>query len=140
LIGLLFLSRTSVPIEHAHPLQGGLLRRKYRLDRRPGMPIEPIWSFYPKFAWNFAKNSFYEMRLLVWLVIRMQQIYGDKNRYAYVDQALTPVTDDEPDRLELFTHSEAARESVKHTRKIAQLTGAAATPPQPRKLEVSESV
>jgi radical SAM superfamily enzyme YgiQ (UPF0313 family) len=140
LIGLLFLSRTSVPIEHAHPLQGGLLRRKYRLDRRPGMPIEPIWSFYPKFAWNFAKNSLYEMRLLVWLLIRMQQIYGDKNRYAYVDQALTPVTDDEPDKLELFTHSEAARESVKHARKIAQLTGAAATPPQPRKLEVSESV
>ena len=46
----------SVPVENAHPLQGGIFRRKYRLDRRPGMPIEPIWSFYPKYAWNASRN------------------------------------------------------------------------------------
>jgi len=140
LIGLLFLSRTAVPIEHAHPLQGGLLRRKYRLDRRPGMPIEPVWSFYPRWAWKFAKNSLYELRLLAWLLFTVQRIYGDKNRYAYTDQALTPVTDDEPEKLELFTHSEAARESVKHARKIAQLTGGAGAAARARQAEISEAV
>jgi hypothetical protein len=140
LIGLLFLSRTAVPIEQAHPLQGGLLRRKYRLDRRPGMPIEPVWSFYPKWAWKFAKNSLYELQLLAWLLFTVQRIYGDKNRYAYVDQALTPVTDDEPEKLELFTHSEAARESVKHARKIAQLTGGKGASRPARQSEISEAV
>jgi hypothetical protein len=124
LVGLLFLSRSSVPMEKAHPLQGGIVRRKYRLDRRPEMPIEPIWSFYPKYAWSFAKNSFHELRLLLWILRTTQRIYKNKNRHAYIDQALTPVTDDETEKLELFTHSEAARQSVKHAHKIAQLTGA----------------
>jgi radical SAM superfamily enzyme YgiQ (UPF0313 family) len=126
LIGLLFLSRTSVPIERAHPLQGGILRRRYRRGRRPGMPIEPVWSFYPKYGWRFFKNSLQEIRVLIWILLTMQRIYSDKNRHAYVDQALTPVTEDETEKLELFTHSEAARESVKHVQKVARLTGAAA--------------
>jgi hypothetical protein len=124
LIGLLFLSRTSVPVEKAHPLQGGVLRRKRRLDRRPGLPIEPIWAFYPKYAWSLAKNSLYELRLLLWLLITVQRIYNDKNRYAYTDAALTAATDDETETLQLFTHNDAARQSVQHARKIAELTGA----------------
>ena len=124
LVGLMFLSRTSVPVENAHPLQGGVLRRKYRLDRRPGLPIEPVWSFYPKYAWSFARNGWHELRLMAWLLWTSQRIYKDKNRHAYLDQALMPVTDDETETLELFTHSEAARQSVEHTKKIAQLTGA----------------
>ena len=71
-----------------------------------------------------AKNSLYELRLLLWLVITVQRIYNDKNRYAYTDAALTAATDDETETLELFTHSDAARQSVKHARKIAELTGA----------------
>ena len=126
LVGLLFLSRTSVPVEKAHPLQGGVLRRKRRLDRRPGLPIEPIWSFYPKYGWSLAKNSLYELRLLFWLIRTVQRVYNDKNRYSYIDQALTAVTDEETETLELFTHTDAARQSVKHARKIAELTGAVA--------------
>ena len=125
MLGLAFLSCTSVPVENAHPLQGGVLRRKHRLDRRPGMPIEPIWSFYPKYTWSFTKNSFRELRTMLWLLVVSQRIYKSKDRYAYTDQALTPVTDDETETLELFTHSEAARQSVKHAQKIAQLTGSA---------------
>ena len=49
----------------------------------------------------------------------------DASIATYTDQALTPVTDDETETLELFTHSEAARQSVKHAQKIAQLTGSA---------------
>ena len=36
---------------------------------------------------------------------------------------MTPVTEDETERLELFTHSDAAREAVAHVHKIEQLTG-----------------
>ena len=62
---------------------------------------------------------------MLWLLVVSQRIYKSKDRYAYTDQALTPVTDDETETLELFTHSEAARQSVKHAQKIAQLTGSA---------------
>jgi hypothetical protein len=36
---------------------------------------------------------------------------------------MTPVSEDETERLELFTHSEAARDAVAHVHKIEQLTG-----------------
>ena len=35
---------------------------------------------------------------------------------------MTPVTEDETETLEMFTHSDAARDSVAHVRKIDELT------------------
>jgi len=124
LVSFMFLFCYSVPIEDVHPLQGGALRRKYRRDRRPGFPIEPIWSFYPKFAWDFGAKLARSLRLLLWIYRTSRQIQKDPNRHLYKDQALNPVCDDETERLELFTHSEAARQAVEHAHKIAHLTGA----------------
>src|SRR6478672_7837419 len=123
LVSFVFLFCSSVPLENAHPLQGGLLRRKYRLDRRPGLPIEPIWSFYAKYAWNFATKYTRAARLLLWLHRTNRRAQRDPNRYTYTDLAMTPVTEDETERLELFTHSDAARDAVAHVHKIEQLTG-----------------
>ena len=36
--------------EGIHPLEGGVVRMKYRRDRRYGMPIEPIGVFHWKLA------------------------------------------------------------------------------------------
>ena len=47
LVPLIWLFSSALELEGIHPYHAGLLRRKYRHDRRPGMPIEPIWSFYP---------------------------------------------------------------------------------------------
>jgi hypothetical protein len=52
-----------------------------------------------------------------------KRIKADPDRAAYMDQALTPVTDDETESLELFTHNTGAREAVEHSRKVAELTG-----------------
>jgi hypothetical protein len=123
LVSFVFLFCSSVPLEGAHPLQGGLLRRKYRLDRRPGLPIEPIWAFYAKYAWNFVTKYSRAVRLLLWLHATNRRVKNDPNRYTYTDLAMTPVTEDETERLELFTHSEAARDAVAHVHKIEQLTG-----------------
>ena len=121
--GHLMFFANFVPIENVHPLQGGLWRRKYRRDRRPGFPIEPIWSFYPKYAWD----SIYKYSVFVrsWLKLdaAVRRIRKDPNRFLYSDQALTEVTEDETELLELFTHSNDARHAVEHERKIAQLTG-----------------
>jgi hypothetical protein len=124
LVSFMFLFCYSVPIENVHPLQGGLLRRKYRKDRRPGFPIEPIWSFYPKFGWQTVAKLARAVRLLSWIHFTSRRIVGDPDRHAYADQALTPVCDDETEKLELFTHSETARHAVEHAHRIAHLTGA----------------
>jgi len=123
LTAFLYMFSSSVPIEKVHPLQGGLLRRKYRLDRRPGMPIEPIWSFYPKYAVEFLVKSARAIRLGFWLSATMRRIKKDPNHLAYTDLALTPVTEEEEDQLALFTHSDVARSAVEHARKVSYLTG-----------------
>jgi hypothetical protein len=124
LVSFVFLFCSSVPLENVHPLQGGLLRRKYRRDRRPGMPIEPIWSFYPKYTWDFMRKYSRALRLLLWLHVTNRRLQKHPNRYTYTDLAMTPVSEDETETLELLTHSSAAREAVAHVRKIAHLTGA----------------
>jgi len=124
LVSYMFLFSYSVPIENVHPLQGGVLRRKYRHDRRPGLPIEPVWSFYPKFAWDIAAKTTRALRLLLWMHFTNRSVIKDPARHSYSDPALAPVVDDETETLELLTHSSAAREAVAHVRKVAHLTGA----------------
>ena len=123
LVAFIYMFGSSVPIEGVHPLQGGLLRRRYRLDRRPGMPIEPVWLFYPKYAAEFLTKTARQFRMVAWLCWTKWQIETDPNRLAYTDQALTAVADDEEETLALFTHSDAARHAVEHARKVAHLTG-----------------
>ena len=43
---VLFWFSSAVPIEGVHPLQWGIFRIKYRLDRRAGLPIESPFVFY----------------------------------------------------------------------------------------------
>src|SRR5262249_34279733 len=124
LVCFVFLFCSSVPLENAPPLQGGLLRRKYRRDRRPGMPIEPIWSFYPKFAWDFMSKYFRAVRLLLWLHRTNRRPQRDPDPDKYTDPAMKPRAEGETEKLELFTHSDAARQAVAHAHKIDQLTHA----------------
>jgi hypothetical protein len=44
----------------------------------------------------------------------------------YTDQAMTPVSDEDVENLELFTQNKAARDAVDHARKIRELTHSAA--------------
>ena len=110
--------------EKVHPLQGGLLRLKYRCDRRPGRPIEPIWKFYPKILWESAQKLSVFLSAAVRLERLKRSIRRDPNRAAYTDQAITPVTADETDRLELFNQNDAARQAVRHERNVRELVKA----------------
>ena len=57
LTSALFFFSTGVAIEQVHPLQAGLFRLKHRLDRRPTLPIEPVWTFYPKYSRGRSSSS-----------------------------------------------------------------------------------
>ncbi len=65
----------SIRIERIHPLETGFVRRKFRRDRRSGMPIEPALSFYPRY---WTETVVKQLRWL-WLWGRMYRpLPGDQ--------------------------------------------------------------
>jgi len=119
---MIFGFSCAVEIEGIHPLQSGILRLKYRTDRRPGLPIEPAWRFYPALiAETLHKMSIYFRK---WLFIERlrRSIRKDPARTNYRDEALAPVEASDTETLALFTHNEAARSAVQHARRIKELT------------------
>jgi radical SAM superfamily enzyme YgiQ (UPF0313 family) len=117
LLALLLECSTFVAIEKTHPMQGGVFRVKRRRDRRPGMPLEPAWRFYPKYLWEIVSKHAKLGRRALFLHGLRRAIERHPRRRDYSDQALTPVADNETETLELLTHNEGARRAVERTRK-----------------------
>jgi Radical SAM superfamily len=129
LLGVLFAFASAVPVEGVHPLQLGLFRLKYRRDRRPGFPIEPVWRFYPKYGWEIVSKHARLAARWIRLLAMLRRVRHEQKRQPYSDLALTPVTDGETETLELFTQNDAARNQVAHIRKVAELTSGHALAP-----------
>jgi radical SAM superfamily enzyme YgiQ (UPF0313 family) len=123
LVKLLVNFATTVRLENVHPLQGGILRLKRRSERRPGLPRESPWTFWPRVVWEtLCKHAVLvgtAARLLAWLFFVAR---GPAAR-SYMDQALMPVGDDNDEALDLMTKTAGGRASVAHVKKVAQLTG-----------------
>ncbi|MDP8981818.1 MAG: radical SAM protein [Acidobacteriota bacterium] len=114
-----------IAIEHVHPLQGGYFRRKYRKERRPGMPVENPLVFYPKFAFDVISKHL-RMARQIWHFGRFrQQLKRDAQARDYVDLALTPVVEDEFDAFEMFSNTEAAKSAVVKARHPSETRAAA---------------
>jgi hypothetical protein len=110
-------------LEKVHPLQGGYLRRKYRKDRRPPMPLENPFVFYAR---NVADLVYKHVKLAqaIWRYGRFrQQLRHNPDARNYTDLAMTPVTTDDFDAFELFTITDAAKSEV--TKARTPTTGAA---------------
>ena len=124
LVKLLFTFSTTDRLEKVHPLQSGIFRLKHSSERRPGLPRESSWVFWPRFVWeSFRKHAIMAGtigRLLLWKMA----IARDPKARAYMDQALTPVRDDEDVTLDLLTKTSGARAAVAHIKKVAELTDA----------------
>jgi hypothetical protein len=112
--------------EHVHPLDGGLLRRKYRRDRRPGLPIEAPGLFHAKYVGQLvAKYARFSGMILHYCWLALQVSLERSERAARDDIALMPTSDEELESLELFTSTTAAREAVDRARKRADRRGIA---------------
>jgi radical SAM superfamily enzyme YgiQ (UPF0313 family) len=103
---------SAVAIEKVHPLQAGLFRIKHRTDRRPGMPLEPAWSFYPKYALEMSRKQWQLFRRWHRLYYICRKIDREPLAKSYSDQALMPVAGEELGEFELYTQNEAARTAV----------------------------
>ncbi|HKT20160.1 MAG TPA: radical SAM protein [Stellaceae bacterium] len=114
---LLMWFYASAFVEKVHPLQGGYLRLKFRRDRRPGLKRESPLVFYPRYVGDLvAKHA--HMMGVVWKFERLRRrIRKDPHARDYVDQATTPVVEDELDTLALFTANDAAKAAVTKARR-----------------------
>jgi hypothetical protein len=122
LLAVLFAFSVAFPVEKLHPLQFGAFRLKYRRDRRPGLPIEPVWSFYPKHLWEIVSKHGRLAKQWIEMSRMCARARREQKLNPYTDLAMTPVTDDETETLEMFTHNAGARDQVAHVRKVDALT------------------
>jgi hypothetical protein len=92
-----------IALEKVHPLQGGYLRRKYRKDRRPTLPLESPFVFYPRYVADLVYKHL-KLAMQIWRFGRFRMaLKRDPGAVNYTDLALTPVVDGELDSLDLFT-------------------------------------
>jgi len=96
--------------EGVHTLEGGIVRRKRRLSRRPGMPIEPAVVFYPRFAWESLRKAWNYWRGFQREKKVLARVRNHPARYEYQDLATRPLLDNELMALDLF-HETAGGEA-----------------------------
>jgi tRNA A37 methylthiotransferase MiaB len=116
LVAFMTIFRLLQATERIHPLEGGLIRLKYRRDRRPGLPIELPLIFHLKLAAQFARKlvSYGRLSFAGWRIAR--RVMKDPARSTYSDIAIAPVAEADLDRLELFSATRGAEVAVARKR------------------------
>ena len=117
----------SAVIEGVHPLQAGHIRRRFRRDRRPGLPLESPLVFYPRYAWELLSKQLRRHRLGRQYEAIRRRVEADPARASYRDLALTPVTEAELGELEIFSATDSAKQAVAKAQRLR---------PPPRKVAV----
>jgi hypothetical protein len=125
LIKVLVNFATTVQLENVHPLQGGLFRLKHPSERRPGLPRERAFVFWPRFAWETLGKHAVIIAMIARLLALKFVITRNPAARTYQDTALTPVVDGEEMTLALLTNTTGAQAAVARAAKIARLTGVA---------------
>ena len=97
--------------EGVHPLEGGAFRRKFRRDRRNGLPRENPFLFYSRY---FGESVVKMWRY--WSVYRqcksiLDEVLAAPDRWTYTDLAIAPPRDDEFEALDLY-HATAGGEAA----------------------------
>jgi radical SAM superfamily enzyme YgiQ (UPF0313 family) len=127
LLTLLIWSYGSIMLEGMHPYQGGYLRRKYRTDRRPELPTESPFVFYPRYVSDLLYKHF-KLGQAIWRYRGfVERLKRDPNARKYTDIALTPVVDDDFDSFEMFQASESAKSAVNKVRHPGESRAAASS-------------
>ena len=95
----------------------GYFRIKWRKERRPGLPLENPFVFYPKWLYGIVTTHL-RIAALAWKWGKYRRrIKKDPEARNYMDTALEPVNDDEMDTLEMFTHTEGGQDAVQRARR-----------------------
>jgi radical SAM superfamily enzyme YgiQ (UPF0313 family) len=109
-------------LEGVHPLQSGIIRLRHPSERRPGLPRERAWIFWPRLAWDTVRKTFVTLSRLSALSVVAIKAVRNPERHGYMDQALTPVHDDDDQVLDLMTKTGGARAAIAHIQRVDKLT------------------
>jgi len=115
----------SIRVEKIHPLECGFVRLKFRRDRRPGLPVEPALSFYPRYLTELVGKQARWLWLWGRMYRRYHAIKRDPGRRTFMDEALTPVEDEDVSVLEMFATDEA-KAFVAREKRLAEVRVGAA--------------
>jgi radical SAM superfamily enzyme YgiQ (UPF0313 family) len=96
-------------LEKIHPLDGGFFRRKTRCERRPGLPLESPWIFYPRQVWELLHTQTRILALVLKFGRVRARIKRDSGHRDYSDAATRPTDVANPAELEIFTQTAAAQ-------------------------------
>ena len=124
LVKVLVSFATMVRLENVHPLQSGVLRLKSPSERRPGLPRERVWVFWPRFVWETLYKHVILAGVIARLLVLKISLACNPHARAYTDRALTPIDDDNDSKLDLLTKTAGASSAIAHIRKVAELTRA----------------
>jgi hypothetical protein len=125
---------------HHFPIANSSNQRKkfkFRTNRRPGLPIDPIWRFYPRYCVEtiakITRWAMLYMRLRA-LYLRIIRAMPPKEpcvlrKLAYTDLAMTPVSEHDAETHELF-NNEAPQAYIGQERRLMDVRRAAGKPAQ----------
>lgn len=103
-------------LEGIHPLEGGIVRLKYRTDRRPDRPMEWPVVFHLKLAGEVLWKAWHYARLSLKAVRLARKVRLNPKRLDYMDIALMPATQGEQDALAMFTETAGGTGAVEKKR------------------------
>jgi radical SAM superfamily enzyme YgiQ (UPF0313 family) len=107
-----FFFYASAVYERVHPLQSGLIRRKCRSQRRPGMPRENLLVFSVRRVREMV-GTYVPMVRLLWRIDRLRRrVQHDPLSGLYSDLAIAAIGDTNEEGLELYQTSDAARQAM----------------------------
>jgi hypothetical protein len=113
-------------IERAHPVEAGFFRFKFRRDRRPGLAHESPLVFYPKYLAETIRKQTQWFALYLRYYFILRRVLRVPKRLEYTDDAITPVTENDAESMEMFQSEEARSYLVKIQRVDKLRRGAAA--------------
>ena len=120
---MVFYFSASPFYEHVHPLQGGILRRKRRSQRRPGLARENAFAFAIQRAREMFSTYVPGLIYFCRLERLRRKIKNDPASKNYTDLALSPVDDDEfGEEFELYRATDSARIAANQAKSRAQET------------------
>lgn len=113
----LLVFHASIKFEKIHPLEGGIFRRKYRKDRRAGLPIENPLVFWGRFVGeNISKYARFAL-----MYLSHRRIAREAARLPEItaaeDIALSPSQDDDWQALSIYNATDAAKTAVERVRR-----------------------
>jgi len=117
---VMFSFHSTARIERLHPLDGGLLRRKVRTDRRSGLALENPIIFHARYACETLSKSIRLVAMYLAYQRRYKRVMAGRSVAREPDVAMAPVEKSEMDSLELFNVTSAARSVVVKMKKKAE--------------------